>query len=291
MNTRLLESFLAVAEERNITRAAARLHITQQTLSAQIRHLERDLSAVLLVRDSRGVQLTAAGLVLAEGARRVVTDLRVLAEQVRAAADAASDTLRIVGCPRTTAPLMIRIADAVEAATPGVRVELISVRTVREGVRILDSGRGDAGLMWAPVAETGLHHNVIGADPWVAAVATGHRLAARATVALADLAADPVVLPAIFVSDAAERDWIAELRPAGTAEPTVRDSEDGPILAARRQAIWLAPRSMGRGYANDGVHLLPVSDAKPIDVVTVWTDQAPQRPMAALREAVHAAVH
>ncbi|WP_459962140.1 LysR family transcriptional regulator [Nocardia sp. IFM 10818] len=290
MNTRLFESFLAVAAERNITRAAARLHITQQTLSAQIRHLERTLGVVLLLRDSRGVELTPAGKVFAEGAARAVTDLRILIERVRAADAASADTLRIVCC-RATVPLMIQVAEAVEAAAPAAQVELISVRAVRDEVRILESGRADAALLWAPVSDTGLRHRIIGSEPWVAAVATGHRLAARATVTLADLAADPVILPAIFVSEAAQRDWVTDLRPDGAAEPIVRDSEDGSILAARRQGIWLAPRSLSRRYPNDGIRLIPVSDATPIDSAVVWTAEAPHRPMDTLIDAVRAAVY
>ncbi|MBL1075345.1 LysR family transcriptional regulator [Nocardia sp. 2] len=291
MNTRLLESFLVVASELNITRAAAQLHLTQQTLSAQVRHLERELGAELLVRDSRGVRLTPAGQAFAAGAERVVNELNVLVGQVRAVDAAAVHTLRVVCCPRATAPFMIRVADAVEAANPDVRIELTSVRTIPEGLRILDSGRADAGLLWAPVIDIGLHHSVIGSEPWVAALDPGHRLAARTSVTLAELGAEPVALPAIFVSEAAEQHWLAALRADGAAfDPAVRDTEDGPILAARRQGVWLAPRSLARRYTIDGLVLIPVSDAPSIDAAVVWTTRAPGAPIRTLIDAVRAAV-
>ncbi|WP_067719499.1 LysR family transcriptional regulator [Nocardia yamanashiensis] len=289
MNTRLLESFLAVAAERNITRAAGRLHITQQTLSAQIRNLEREIGAALLVRDSRGVQLTAAGKVLAAGASRVVTELSALTEQVRAA-DAIGEPLRVVACPRASALFMNRVADALETAVPGTRVELVGARTVADGLRILEAGRADAGFLWAPLpTDTALRQDPIGTDSWVAALSPGHRLADRESLLLADLAAEPLVLPAIFVSDRAEQYWRTALRPpAAAASPAVHDVEDGPTLAARRRAVWLAPASMGRRYVDGNLRVIPVADAPPIDVSVVSTSRAPGRLSAELAGAVQA---
>jgi DNA-binding transcriptional LysR family regulator len=61
---RLLRSFVVIAEEGSLTRASARLHIAQQSLSQQVRTLEAQLGATLLERNSRGVRLTPVGGVL-----------------------------------------------------------------------------------------------------------------------------------------------------------------------------------------------------------------------------------
>ena len=86
VDVRLLQAFLAVAKELNITRAAARTHMTQQTLSVQIQRLERAMGVDLLVRSTRGVRLTPAGEALAQAAADVVAELDGLAGRVRAAA-------------------------------------------------------------------------------------------------------------------------------------------------------------------------------------------------------------
>src|SRR5262245_11457611 len=69
---RLLHSFVTISEEGSLTRAAARLHIAQQSLSQQVRTLEGQLGAQLLERTSRGVRLTPVGAVLVREARALL---------------------------------------------------------------------------------------------------------------------------------------------------------------------------------------------------------------------------
>lgn len=85
MELRHLEHFLAVAEEQNFTRAAARLHVVQSALSVSVRALERDLGGRLFDRNTHRVELTDAGEALVPEARRTL-----------AAADAARDAVASV---------------------------------------------------------------------------------------------------------------------------------------------------------------------------------------------------
>jgi DNA-binding transcriptional LysR family regulator len=84
MELRQLEAFVAVAEERNFTRAATRLHVVQSGLSATIRSLERELHAQLFRRTTRQVELTPAGAALVSEARRTLASARAAAEAVSA---------------------------------------------------------------------------------------------------------------------------------------------------------------------------------------------------------------
>src|ERR1044072_6120085 len=76
MELRHLEYFVAVAEERNFTRAAARLHVVQSGVSAVIKSLERELGTELLERNSKRVALTNAGEVLLPRARAALDAVR-----------------------------------------------------------------------------------------------------------------------------------------------------------------------------------------------------------------------
>src|SRR5947199_359213 len=75
LDLRKLRYFITVAEELNFGRAATRLHIAQPVLSRQIRVLEEELGLTLLIRDSRGSTLTAAGLRLLDEARFLLADV------------------------------------------------------------------------------------------------------------------------------------------------------------------------------------------------------------------------
>ncbi|HWO17519.1 MAG TPA: LysR family transcriptional regulator, partial [Kofleriaceae bacterium] len=70
-----LRAFLAVADEQSFTRAAARLHVAQQALSATVRRLERELGARLFERTTREVRLTPAGEAMLDAARRALGEL------------------------------------------------------------------------------------------------------------------------------------------------------------------------------------------------------------------------
>jgi epsilon-lactone hydrolase len=72
---RHFRAFVAVAEELNFTRAAARLHLAQQALSAQIRQLEALLGTPLFIRTTRTVELTGAGRALLERAPALLADV------------------------------------------------------------------------------------------------------------------------------------------------------------------------------------------------------------------------
>lgn len=85
---RHLRYFIAVAEERNFTRAAGRVHVSQPPLSAQIRQLEQRLGAPLFVRSSGPVALTAAGEALLEPAYAALAALDAGVEAVRAVTSA-----------------------------------------------------------------------------------------------------------------------------------------------------------------------------------------------------------
>lgn len=279
IDIRQLRSFLVVAQELNITRAAARLHLTQQAVSTHIQQLERSLRVTLLVRTSRGVLLTPAGDELADGGKTVVNDLSELAERVRAIAEEQTGIVRLACCPYATKLFVVEVADAMEAAVPGLEVSLTSVRSPKEELELLTDGRADAAFMWLPVGDVGLNHAVIRTDARAAVLSARHPLADRRTVSLAELATDPVLRPDALTSDDAERYWLADPRPDGTAAPrglVVNSMEDCLLEVARGRGIWLAPQPLSGSAPPGGVRWIPVSDGGLFDLAVVWTDRAPE---------------
>ena len=275
IDVRCLKSFLAVAQELNITRAAARLHLTQQAVSSHIQQLERALQVALLVRTSRGVMLTPAGDELAAGGKTVLSDLTELAERVRATARQQAGVIHLACCPYATNLFAVEVADAMEAAVPGLQIDLTSVATPRQELELLNDGRAHAAFMWLPIGDVGLDHAVIRTDSRVAVLPARHPLADRQTVTLADLATDPVVHANVLTSAEAERYWHVDPRPDGNPPsrgPEVDSVEDCLLEVARGRGIWLAPEPLS-GFAP-ALRWIPVSDASPFDLAIVWTRHA-----------------
>jgi DNA-binding transcriptional LysR family regulator len=116
--------FVAVAEELHFGRAAVRLHIAQPSLSVQIRKLEHTLGTTLLLRTSRHVELTAAGAVLLDEARRLLADAERVAIRTREAGRGARGGLIVGFQANAAAELTPKILAAFHTRFPDVRVEM-----------------------------------------------------------------------------------------------------------------------------------------------------------------------
>jgi DNA-binding transcriptional LysR family regulator len=279
IDLRHLRSFLAVAREQSITAAGAVLHLTQQAVSTHVRQLERALGVVLLVRTSRGVLLTAAGEELAAGGTAVVDDVARLAERVRAAAGTQAGTLRLACCPAATSLFAIDVADTLERQVPDLRVELTGARSPKHELELLTGGHADAAFMWLPLGDVGLHHAVVRSDPRAVVMSIRHPLADRPELTMADVAGDPVVRPDVLASPEAERFWLADPRPDGSAAPRgplVPLVEDCLLEVSRSRGIWLAPQPLEKLMPAANVRWIPITDAEAFDLAVVWNERAPQ---------------
>ena len=97
---RTLRCFVTVAEERNITRAANRLHLAQPALSRKIANLEHELNLALFDRSVRGVDLTPAGKILLDRAYAIFGQLAQTYHDVTASSEKLAGTV-VVGMPPT----------------------------------------------------------------------------------------------------------------------------------------------------------------------------------------------
>ena len=173
MDLKQLEYFLAVAEERSVTRAAVRLHLTQPPLSAQLARLEHELGVPLLIRHRRGVDLTEAGRVLAERARRLLAEAEATAEEVTGTGQGRSGRLTVAFVAATARPLLVPLLRRFRDDRPDVRVRLVEdgADAVAGHVR---ERRAELGLLYLPPAgaAAGVGHDldvaVVRREPLVA---------------------------------------------------------------------------------------------------------------------------
>lgn len=264
---RHLRSFVAVAEELNFTRAAARVHLAQQALSAQIRQLEDLVGARLFARTTRKVELTAAGRALLE---RLPTLLEGIDRALDAAVQAGRGETGELGVGLlATAPLDLtpRLLRAFAAARPRV---VVSVRNYpfddpSGGLR---DHRTDVALVWLPFTTEGLVCEPLFADPRMALLPADHPLAARAELEARDLVDEPIVW--IDDMDPVARDFwtLADHRPGRPPRIGARVTGFEDLFAAVRagQAIAACPSSVVGGLPFADVVARPVRDIAPARV-------------------------
>ncbi len=191
MDLAALRVFLAVAEERSFSRAAAKVHRTQPAVSQAVRRIERDLGEELFDRSSKTGTLTDAGRVLQNYGQRLVR----LDEEAESAIRELRDLRRgrvLIGANEaavhTLLPLMARFREHV----PDIAVDVRRV-PARQIAAEVQQGSLDFGALSFRPAESGLLEVVVGTDELVLLVPPSHPLARRRQVTMDDVAGEPVV--------------------------------------------------------------------------------------------------
>jgi DNA-binding transcriptional LysR family regulator len=178
---RLVRYFVAVAQERHVTRAAERLHIAQPSLSAALKQLEGQLGVALLDRSAREVTLTPAGELLLRRGRELLDHAEDVAWEVRARGDAPSGRLSLGLSPTARHGIGPRLLAACASAAPAV---MLYTREDTTGALLRDVARGRLDLalgFCAPSrALAGLQVLRLAEASAIVHVPAGHPLAARA---------------------------------------------------------------------------------------------------------------
>ncbi|HYP48968.1 MAG TPA: LysR family transcriptional regulator [Thermoleophilaceae bacterium] len=266
-----LRAFVAVAEELNFTRAADRLHLAQQALSSQIRQLEERMGVQLLIRTTRKVELTPAGVTLLEHARTLLagTD-RALAAVREVGADAPVLTVGLV-VPADHEPMQAALAHFAERR-PEVETRFCfgEVLDPSGGLR---NGSADVAVVVGQFDRTGLEYVTLWSDPRGVAVSAHHELAAKESVTIEELIAQPTFdFPA---PDRAFRSyWMAIDHRGGRPPHIVAQfrSLDG-LLEAIRSGLGvnlIRKRIVDSLGPSSGVVFRPVAGLEPAEVALAW---------------------
>ena len=193
MELRHLRYFVAVAEELNFGRAAARLSMSQPPLSQQIADLERELGVRLFWRNSRRVELTDAGAAFLEGARRTLAQAADAARAAQLAGRGARGSLRLAYLASNIYDVLPTLLRSFAASYPEIEVDVYE-RTTTEAIKELEAGEIQVALLRPPVHSSHLEMKVFRRDPIVAVLPCGHRLASVRSLRPADLRGERFIL-------------------------------------------------------------------------------------------------
>ena len=156
MELRLLEYFLAVAREQSISAAAQSLHLSQPTLSTQLKSLEKEVGHQLLVRGTKGcrrVTLTEEGMLLRQRAEEILDLVRKTQTELSLSADTIAGDVCIGAGETQIIRLFARTADALQKQYPLIHYHIFS-GNASSVLEQLDKGLVDFGLMYGPVDRT-----------------------------------------------------------------------------------------------------------------------------------------
>ena len=199
IETRLLQQFVAVAEELHFNRAAERLHMAQPPLSQAIRKLESAVGAPLFVRTNRSVALTPAGVAFLVTARSTLRALEEGVAQTRRVAEGIEGHLTLTFINIAPYTPLLRALRGFRHASPGISFTMVEA-TTQEQVIALEEGRADIGFMRTPgTSVPHLRMATVSSEPIVVALPAGHRLEAAPTIALELLNRDAVVARRVFL--------------------------------------------------------------------------------------------
>jgi DNA-binding transcriptional LysR family regulator len=193
MEIHQLQYFVAVAEEASFTRAAARVHVAQPGVSAQVRRMEAELGQQLLDRSGRSVRLTEVGAAVLPFARAALDALdgaRLAVDQLAGLVRGQVSVGMVSGC---ALPALAELLADFHGRYPGVAITLTEDGSDRL-VELLRDGKLDLALIGAagPATE-GMETAVILDDALVAAVRPTDPLAAKRSITVADLRDQPLV--------------------------------------------------------------------------------------------------
>lgn len=208
MNLRDLDYILAVAETGHFGAAAKRCHVSQPTLSMQVRKLEEELGVVLFERGPRGATPTPGGRDVLAQARQVVDAMARLKEVARARIDPLAGTVRLGVIPTSGPYLLPLLLPALRARFPALRLHLREAMTASL-LEALRRAELDAAVLSPPFESQGLVVEPLAEEAFLVALPPDHPLAS-ATV----------------------------LEPAALRGETVLGLEDGHCLRAQSARVW-----------------------------------------------------
>ena len=283
MELRQLRYLVALADERHFTRAAAREHIAQPALSQQIRRLEQEVGLALVERTTRRVTVTEAGQTLVARARRILSEVDSANAEMQALAGVRTGHV-MVGTMHTMGPVDVSAALAVfHQRHPAVELTVREQSSEELAEMLRDDGLDLAFLSVTERMEShglGLHQLV--SEELVVVLPRDHRLAARGTLRMAELAGEHFIS---YREGARLRELLTFAARHAGFEPQIKlesnESERIKRLVARDMGVAILPRSDAERPGTDLAMAALTEPALRRDITLAWRESRRLAPAAA----------
>lgn len=282
MDIRVLRYFLAVAREESFSRAAEALHLSQPTLSRQIRDMEDELGAALFVRTSRNVLLTREGLWLRKRAEELVD----LLEKTRAEFPNGEDVVRgdvYIGCGETHVMRAIAtIAVELRREYPGIHYHLHSGNADDVSER-LDKGLLDFGILIEPANVRRYDSlRIPGRDVWGLLMPRDHPLALQKDIAPDDLAGIPLLISRQSMVSGGISGWLGKDLDQLNVVATYNLVFNAAMMVEQGMGCALCLDHLVNTMDQNGLCFRPLTPKLDVGLSLVWTRHQVFSPAAEL---------
>lgn len=279
MELKTLQNFLTIAREENMTKAADILHITQPTLSRQIKSLEDELGQKLFIRHSFHIELTEAGILLRKQAEDLLSMANKITDSFQSLDDISGGDLYFGLAESYQIGFLAEFIKDFKIKYPNLKYHITSGDT-EQVLEKLEKGILDfAAIVEKPDFNK---YNVVSfpeADKWVAVVSSSHRLASKSFITPKDLIGVP-----LFCSDQSwEKDipgWAGRLFPELTLEGSFRLSYNGSLFAKKGLGCLLTFDKLIDTSEGSGLKAIPLSPALLTPMYLIWKKQQVFSPIA-----------
>jgi DNA-binding transcriptional LysR family regulator len=280
MDLRQFRYFIEVADRLSFTKAAKRLHVSQPTLSQQIRALEQTLGTDLLARNASGIALTQAGVAFLDRARAAIREATAAVEDARAASAGFLGRLSIACGPLAEYCILHDVLEIARVKAPKLSMRL---RFLPENEQILGvlAGTADVGFMgfFSETTDPHLKFEPLYPERGIVMLPATHRFASRRAVKLSELAEDPWIVPTRDQSPVVHDVFLAECHKAGFA-PKINVSADWysrfPLVASGA-GVCVGASALLK-FRRPKIKFIPLDPIVTVDIgmITKREDHSPQ---------------
>lgn len=188
-----LQYVLAIAEQKNFTKAAEKCFVTQPTLSTQIQKLEDELDVIIFNRNKKPIELTEVGKKIVEQARNIVSEAERIQDIVDQQKGFIGGEFRLGIIPTIMPTLLPMFLNNFIHKYPKVKLKIEEL-TTEEIIDRLNEGHLDAAIVATPLAIESIKERVLYYEPFVAYIPQNHRLHQKDKIKASDLDIEDVLL-------------------------------------------------------------------------------------------------
>ena len=275
MDIRELRYIMEIGAQKNMTRAANHLYISQPALSKVLKKVEGELGVTLFFREGTSMNLTDAGMVVVKWAEKIMEDVEALQKELV--------KLKHLECGQVVLgiPPVISVLDfPYIIARFHNSFPQVMVHVREEGSRTIEmmvlEGTVDVGISMRPVLEQGLNELLLVQDQIVCMVPNTHPFGTKSAVTLQELAAVPInIFPEDFAVHQCLLKQFADLGLKANIGITSPTSEFLLQLSQMTETICVIPAPIANHYDCDGMTMIPFEPRLPWELCIVFRKNAP----------------